>query len=50
MKKTFSFGILAIGLMMLAGMLRTKQEHHRKDFTPVKNTVFDSINDDPIGI
>lgn len=50
MKKTFSFGILTIGFVMLVGMLRVKHTSDEKNAASMKRIVFDSINDNPIGI
>lgn len=50
MKKTFSFGLLTIGLVMLVGMLRTKHTDEKEKSFSKKLFIFDSINDNPIGI
>lgn len=50
MKKTLSFGILTIGFVMLFGMLRSKHNVEQKKTSDKQFRVFDSINDNPIGI
>ncbi len=50
MKKTISFGILTIGFVMIVGMIRSKHNGEQKKTFAKQCIVFDSINDNPIGI
>ena len=42
--------MLTIGLMMLVGFLRSKQQETAENTLITKKLSFDSINDNPIGI
>jgi len=50
MKKTFSLGILTIGFAMLVGIFHARHKEEPKKSSNQRLLVFDSIDDNPIGI